>query len=542
MLRQYSLLLINVLFFLHGCSKQGRSHKPVIQNTKEISLSSQWYPQHPIELKNDITQKIKLAQAYFPTTVPQDKVRALVVPHAGYLYSGLCAATAYQSLCSISPHDTIIKNKDIKRVILLSPSHHVFLQNIAVAPYTHYQTPFGEIEVDHEALGKLSRKDCFHSYPDAFAHEHGIEMQLAFLHATIADFKLVPLVVGKLTQENVVRICMGMRHIIDEHTLVVVSSDFTHHGPNYNYTIFSEDIIRNLRTIDSFATQALAYQSLNALDATVRSTGTNICGYEPLRILIGLTDMDYLKAPHTEVGLYHTSADVLHALESENIINIKKLIEPAPDSMAKNSVSYLSMIWGAQAEETQKLNGYEKIMALKLARDSVNNVFKGKEQINPRQLLPVATPGLDQNNGVFVSFTTHTGALRGCMGKIETEHTVMQLIHDMALATAFKDERFPPVTQEEFDKCVIKIYVLSKVKPVKSYKDIEIGKHGIVLVAQEEPEAPTLTATFLPDIATDNKWTLEETLKQLAYKAGADPDLYEKYQYHVFTAQEITEA
>lgn len=145
--------------------------------------------------------------------------KALVVPHAGYVYSGSVAAAAYAQLC---PH-----RARIRRVVLLGPAHRVGFRGLATSTAAAWRTPLGDVKLDVGAARQLATLPQVHAFDEAHAGEHSLEVQLPFLQNVLDDFVLLPLVVGDATPAEVAEVME--RFWYDEHTVFIVSSDLTHY-------------------------------------------------------------------------------------------------------------------------------------------------------------------------------------------------------------------------------------------------------------------------------------------------------------------------
>ncbi len=147
--------------------------------------------------------------------------KALIVPHAGYIYSGPVAASAYARLAAA--RDTI------KRVILLGPVHRVAVRGLALPGADAFATPLGEIQIDQAAMASIQNMPQVVVSPDAHAPEHSLEVQLPFLQSVLDDFKLVPLAVGDATPAEVAEVLDALWG--GPETLIVISSDLSHFLP-----------------------------------------------------------------------------------------------------------------------------------------------------------------------------------------------------------------------------------------------------------------------------------------------------------------------
>lgn len=179
---------------------------------RKPAVAGLFYPNDPAELRAQINGYLAN-----PSTTDQAP-KALIVPHAGYSYSGQTAGTAYKDLFQIKHL--------IKRVVLLGPAHRVGFRGIAFCSSDTFNTPLGDIDIDHSAFAAISEIPGVLLLDQAHAEEHSLEVQLPFLQTTLDDFKLVPLVVGdadRFTVANVIEKLWG-----NNETLFVISSDLSH--------------------------------------------------------------------------------------------------------------------------------------------------------------------------------------------------------------------------------------------------------------------------------------------------------------------------
>jgi AmmeMemoRadiSam system protein B len=179
------------------------------------AVAGVFYPDDPEELHHQVQTFLSAANSGVVETP-----KALIAPHAGYIYSGPVAASAYAQLDTISDR--------IRRVVILAPSHHVGFRGIATSTADLFQTPLGILEVDRTALDKLHRLPLVHPLDDAFEQEHSLEVHLPFLQEVLGDFRIVPLVVGD-TDPGDVEEALEMLWGGDE-TLIVISSDLSHYN------------------------------------------------------------------------------------------------------------------------------------------------------------------------------------------------------------------------------------------------------------------------------------------------------------------------
>lgn len=202
------------------------------------AVAGMFYPSDETTLKNDIHIYLQQAHNISPHSTVTPK--AIVVPHAGYIFSGPIAASAYQHLIPLK--------HQIKRVVLLGPCHRVAFKGLALPESDTFNTPLGNIEIDQKGIQQLASLSQIITSEQAHRDEHSLEVQLPFLQAILDDFTLIPLVVGNATAEDVAEVINLLWG--DEHTLIVISTDLSHYH-NYNHAKqldrSTSDAIANLK-------------------------------------------------------------------------------------------------------------------------------------------------------------------------------------------------------------------------------------------------------------------------------------------------------
>ncbi len=187
------------------------------QNIRQAAVAGMFYPSAPGELASTISALFQTAAAESGA----DKSlcpKAIIAPHAGYIYSGPTAAMAYQCLQAC--------HKQYNKVVLLGPSHRVAVNGLALSSADTYQTPLGVIPLDIDTIKALATYD-FASINDlAHRDEHSLEVHLPFLQSTLDEFSLVPIVVGEINPENIAKILDRFEN--EPHTLIVISTDLSH--------------------------------------------------------------------------------------------------------------------------------------------------------------------------------------------------------------------------------------------------------------------------------------------------------------------------
>ncbi len=212
-------------------------------------VAGMFYPGHEKELRNTVQEYLQSAsesECELKITLGENsKIRMLIVPHAGYIYSGKTAAFAYQYLHQL-------KNK-IRRVVLLGPAHRYELTGAALPGVDSFRTPLGLITLDNELMEKiLDDYSWINVIDQAHAEEHSLEVQLPFLQVTLNEFKIVPIVVGDADSELLAQ--MILKYFEDDQTLIVISTDLSHY---HDYQTSCDLDLRTAKTIESLSLELL---------------------------------------------------------------------------------------------------------------------------------------------------------------------------------------------------------------------------------------------------------------------------------------------
>lgn len=478
-----------------------------MKNCVDSPLAGRWFSADGVTLKKEL--------AGYGQAVPvtrREQVCAAIVPHAGYPFSGRIAAGVYQS----------IDPTKLKRVVVLGPSHYVFLPNqISLQEATHFRTPLGEVPVDTAFVEQL-RKLPFITY-QARAHdrEHSDQIQLPLIQSYLGPaLPVVCLVCGQFGVAEAREAGAALRNLLDDQTLVVVSTDFTHYGSNYDYVPFTQDIQKNIEALDMQIFAALAEKDLPEFHKRLERTGATVCGRDPLMLLLAMLPKQSVV---TRTG-YDTSGRMMHD--------------------EQNSVSYLGAIvtghWSERASGTQQaheghLSSEVCQQLLLFARQTLVHAFDQGERAAATQEPASLCEALKAVRGGFVTLNL-AGHLRGCIGEIFPRQPIWKVVREQALNAAFHDPRFEPLRAAELARIQIEISILTPPRPVASWRDIQIGTHGMVLNKNGR------VAVFLPQVAPEQGWDLAETLTHLALKAGLPPEAWrEGASFLVFEAQVVRE-
>jgi MEMO1 family protein len=498
------IVILIVILYLYLGGKKMEAKESVAKKDVFVSKLGEygWYPEDPVKLKLQLdgylVEANKAEQKVF------SNVCAVVMPHAGIGYSGQTAAYALRQ----------IQGKSYSRVIIIGPSHQVQMPDCVSLPSaTHYKTPFGEVSLDTEFMAALSKSSYFKKIEQAHLTEHSVQIEIPFLQMAIKDLKIVPIVVGQLSSEARKNISRELLSVIDSETLVVVSGDFIHYGPRFQYTPFRENIPENIKKLDFSAFQYIKNVDSDGFINFCQSTRATICGREPIALLLDMI------SPDTEVEKlnYASSGDLTGDWS--------------------NPVSYMSIVFSGKWRDKNMENVEDKTLTIKdkkdliqLAKDTINYCMKNKTEPSAEQLGYVPSKATKEIMGVFVTLKKH-GQLRGCIGEIMPQRSLYKAVVAQAINAAFNDSRFPQVEPKEVADLEFEISALTVPRPIDYYNEIVLGKHGIIL--QKEGRS----SVFLPQVALEQGWDLETTLTHLSTKAGLSATAWQKgTQFFVFEA------
>lgn len=427
-----------------------------------------------------------------------ENVAALIVPHAGYYFSGNVAASAYMTL---SPE------KAYKRIFLIGPSHHVWLDGASVnSKADYYATPLGQVRVDVETAQQLITADSVFFYrKEAHDSEHCLEVQLPFLQRLFALHSsqspkevppIVPIIISTNNFRQLKRMAEVLKPFFNDENLFVISSDFSHY-PSYEDAC--EVDARTGKAVESGdISQFIEALHVNAKSGK-RNLATSACGEYAIATLLMMLDSRY-EVKHL---LYQNSGDI-------------------DDHDHSRVVGYHSFAVLRGEEKGFALSVEEKQILKDIALQSIKDSLDGK----PISRFSPLTSHLSAHCGAFVSLHKH-GQLRGCIGHFGEDTPLHEIVAEMARAAAFEDPRFMPLRREELADIDIEISVLTPMRRISNIDEFQLHKHGIYIRKGRR------SGTFLPQVADQVNWTKEEFLghcsqdkASLGWNGWRDAELY----------------
>jgi AmmeMemoRadiSam system protein B/AmmeMemoRadiSam system protein A len=454
-------------------------------------FAGSFYPASPRELQEDL-------ESYFAgarPASPQGRIRTLIVPHAGYDYSGVVAASAYKS---------IPKDASYKHIFIIASSHREQFSGASVYAAGNYLTPLGEARVNREIAGELIRNHRQINYhPEAHDREHSIEVQIPYLQYHFNQLPpIVPIVMGSSSLSAARDLAAALLPYFNEDNLFIISSDFSHY-PSYS----------DAQRVDRLTCEAICtrdpevfYSSLRKnSNEGIRNLATPCCGWSSIMTMLYLAD----RQGEIELSpiLYRNSGD-------------------APVGDRDRVVGYWAIAGYEKAPEaiSYALDDAEKEALLEISRNTLETYLRSETlaSVDNSEL----TGALRQPAGAFVSLYTG-GRLRGCIGNFSPDKPLYMVVQEMTLAAALNDPRFAPVEASELKYISIEISVLTPLRKISSIDEFQLGKQGIYMTKDGK------SGTYLPQVAQSTGWDKEEFLGHcarekagLGYEGWKEADLY----------------
>ena len=443
---------------------------------RAAAVAGQSYPGRADELRSSVDSM--LAAAKTSESCP----KAIIAPHAGYIYSGPIAATVYARGSNAADK--------ISRVVLLGPSHRVDFKGIAACSADFYRTPLGDVAIDKESIQQVVALPNTVILDEAHTQEHSLEVQLPFLQRALGDFSLIPLVVGQAEAADVAKVLETLWGGAE--TLIVISSDLSHHEP---YDSARSKDQATCKQIESLHTDI---------------SGDQACGCKPINGLLYLAKQKGLTAATID---YRNSGDT--AGSKNSVVGYGAYIITEPKTMP--------LAWRQQL--------------LQLARNAIAHRLAGKDDFQIE--FNFHPDELKKQLASFVTLNLH-GRLRGCIGSLAAHRQLVMDVAHNARAAAFQDPRFSAVTSAEFQHLDIHISVLSEPQEmaITSREDllqkIRPTVDGLII---EENGA---RATYLPSV-WEQISDAAVFIRELRAKAGLDPNSWsEATKVFRYTTEEFS--
>ncbi len=446
---------------------------PVIapaQGVRPAVFAGQFYPADPARLAAEIDGYLAAAAAPAPRA---GRIVGLVVPHAGYVYSGRTAAASY----------ALLRGQAVDTVVIIGPSHRVAFEGASIWPDGGFETPLGVARVDAALAKEIARASGFRFRPEAFAEEHSVEVQVPFVQRALPGAAIVPIVMGAQTRPTIRTLAAALATACrDRKVVIVASTDLSHFLPK-----------AKAEATDAATAALIQAMKTDTIIRKVEADENIMCGGGPV-------------------------ATVLLVAEKTGRPKVEILARTDSSGFGGPVVGYLAaaVLAGAgPASERFNLTAEEKADLLKLARGALTEFLaRGTEIADLTGRDKFRAP-----RGAFVTLTK-AGELRGCIGFIEPVLPLGQAIIRTAIYAATEDPRFPPVSASELKDLRIEISVLTPPREIGRVDLVRVGTHGLIV------EKGGSKGVLLPRVPVDNGWDRETFLCQGCLKAGLPQDAW----------------
>ena len=437
------------------------------------AVAGMFYETNPAALQEQLRG---LFEDALKRQIPEERdTRAIILPHAAYVFSGKVAASGVKQLPPDARFSTIF---------LIGASHRYSFEGAALYRGKGFETPLGVVETDHEVCDQLlEASSLFTANEDVHEKEHGLEVQLPLLqHHLNHPFKIVPLLIGARQAATCRELAKIMQPWFHHDNLFVVSTDFSH---------YPDDV--SARRIDAATTRAILSKQPTQLLSTLQQNqhdcndrlGTSLCGWPAVLTLMYMCE-------HNDDCLFH---QILYENSGDSPLGDKKKV-----------VGYDAIAVSSSPKSSFQLNQREKDLLLQVARESIASIFTSRKRpLDPAELPMV----LKVHTGAFVSIY-RKGHLAGCIGHIGQDEPLWQVVQRVARAAATEDTRFRPLEHHEQKDIRIEISVLTPAHKIEDIGEIEPGRHGIIVKLGDKQ------GTFLPQVAARMNWNALEMLEHCA--------------------------
>jgi hypothetical protein len=506
-LRLCLIVFIIGLGFAVACQAKKASHTDV----REPVLAGKFYPASAPKLKLAIEKFMEDA-----VQVAVEKPVAIVVPHAGYVFSGQICADGF----------TQARKEQYDVVVILGTNHtNPGFEKISLYPGGGFRTPLGTALVDTDVVSSLMEEDPADCTLDKslHEHEHSVEVIVPFVQVVFPKAKIVPVIVGSPDLRMSSRFGQALAKVLkNKRALIIASSDLSHY-PNAKAAVHvDKGTLEAITTMNPAIFQSTIHSHT---DRHIPQLSTRACGEAP--IIAAMAAAKALGATRGVVVSYANSGDVAFG-EQSRVVGYGAVAftahEPGKDISSSDQ--------SATASVTGLLRSSDKRALLAFARKNISRIIS-------TDTVPLArgfSLHLQQPQGVFVTLRKK-GELRGCIGRIVGDEPLCKLVGTMAIQAALNDRRFFPLSADELNEIDIEISVLTPLKDVSGAADIVAGRDGIVLNKEGH------SAVFLPQVASEQGWNRQELLNNLCLKAGLNAECWKKgAQLSTFQATVFSEA
>jgi len=436
-------------------------------------------------------------------------LKAIMVPHAGYVFSGKTAAKGFSYITG-----------DYDYVVLVGTAHRSGEEGLLTAYYSEFELPNGKIRTDKKLLKKLVKKSKqIKKSKTAFLQEHSLEVQMVFLLEKLKGFKVIPFLTSNITVNGAKEAARAIyEELNDKKVLIVISADLSHYPPAEIAEKADREFLDAVVSMDPVSIEKKSEELL--IRYMRKNLQTAACGEKAA--IAGIELAKLYGADKAKLIEYTHSGKV--SGDNKRVVGYGAVAFYREAAVKKRGKDALEL----------DINAETKRKMLKAAREAIKNY------IDKNEIMKIIYKDeiFDRELGLFVTLKKY-GQLRGCIGMIEPRETLGEGIVNMACAAAFNDRRFRPVLKKELKDIEIEISILSPLKKISSPEEIEMGKHGVII------KKGLKTGIFLPQVAEETGWDKETFMSNLcAHKAGLPADAWKKdkgVDIYIFTVYSFKE-
>jgi len=464
------------------------------EDLQKPNVQGSFYPASRKALQDMVDDFIDKPQ---PEPIEGDVV-AIIVPHAGYEYSGWVAGYAFKA----------VKDKPFNTAIIIAPSHRYSFDGLSVLAKDSYLTPLGKVAIDKKITDKLLQFDKRINYhAKAFSAEHAAEVEIPFVQTALKGCKIVVIITGTHSYDTAILLREALSSLLKERddVLLIASSDMSHHH-----------LDSNARLIDGGTLSIIEKLDPDMLFLRLSSGESELCGRTGVvGVMMAARE---LGADKVKILRYATSADV------------------TGDNRAVVGYSAIALYRSSAKKENdmiELLTASQKKRLLQIARRTLKSYIEKREVPEIEE----NDPTLNQEMGAFISLYKN-GQLRGCIGNMVGKGPLYKTVQDMAIAAATEDPRFSPVAENKLKNIDIEISVLSQMEKIDDPEKIVMGRHGVMV------QSGFRSGVYLPQVATEAGWNREEFMDSLClHKAGIAADSWKSGEcdIYIFTAEAFSD-
>ncbi|MEW6413196.1 MAG: AmmeMemoRadiSam system protein B [Candidatus Zixiibacteriota bacterium] len=457
---------------------------------RKPAVAGTFYPSDSAELSRMVDGHL-VAAGEIPSIDGQ--IIALVVPHAGLIYSGPIAAYSYK----------LLENSNVNTVILCGPSHRLGFDGVSVyGPGITWQTPLGDVKCDDSVCQTLLDYDGISVIPEAHINEHCLEVQLPYLQTVLKEFEIVPALIGYRNHDNIKRLEGALSRVTDDaRTVMIASTDWQHYRPASQGW-----------KLDSAGIDCIKRLDPDALESYLQQGRTEACGGAAL---VAVMRAAIAKgANRAKILKYGDSGDLTG--DKSSVVGYAAAVIYKSDGKDTSNPTEPSGGETMKSDSSPKfeLTDADRHLLLEIARTSIDC------HLNKKPLPDYDVSQTLRDNGAAFVTLNKSGRLRGCIGYTMAFKPLWETVSECAVKAAVEDPRFPPVIAGELPELHIEISVLTPLERVKSLDEIKVGRDGLMISLGMQ------RGLLLPQVATDYGWTETEFLQQTCRKAGLPLDAY----------------